>query len=60
MCECALRASLPAARGGVLVGVRVTPRVCACVFMRLVIQSNERGEVEPSGALRATSANVAG
>ena len=33
-------------------------RVCACVCMCLVIQSNERGEVEPSGALRATSAST--
>ena len=32
VCECALCASLPVARGGVFVGVRVFVGVCACVL----------------------------
>jgi hypothetical protein len=55
VCECAL-----VLRCQLVVGVCLCLCACSCmcVCMHLVIQSKERGEVEPSGALRATSAST--
>ena len=53
VCMCAL---LPVARVDVLVGVPVFVRVCACVLGSRAMK--EGGEVQPNGALRATSAST--
>ena len=53
MCMCA---SLPVACVGVLVGVPVFVRVCACVLGCKALK--EGGEVQPNRALRATSAST--
>ncbi len=51
-------ASLPVARAGVLVGVPVFVRARLCVCVRIWIPGKEGREVQPNGALRATSAST--